>query len=136
EAWRAELLKRHQTIRPFLLVLTEAIEFGAVEGGHLVVEAVRRLPELLTRKKVWRDEVTSGLVTGAWKRLVYANPNGDPDVVDHRAYTFCVLEHLHRGLNRRDVFAKGSERWGIRAPDCSTGRRGSRPRATSSPRCS
>jgi TnpA family transposase len=23
-----------------------------------------------------------------------------------------VLEHLHRGLNRRDVFAKGSDRWG------------------------
>jgi TnpA family transposase len=112
EAWRAELLKRHQTIRPFLPVLIEVIEFGAVEGGDLVVEALRRLPELLTRKKVSRDEITTGLVTGAWRRLVYANPNGDQDVVDHRAYTFCVLEHLHRGLNRRDVFAMGSDRWG------------------------
>ncbi len=36
-------------------VLTQVIEFGAVEGGHLIVRAVRQLPELLTRKKVGRD---------------------------------------------------------------------------------
>lgn len=73
---------------------------------------MHRLPELLTRKKVRSDEITGGLVAGAWKRLVYANSHDEEDVVDHRAYTFCVLEHLHRGLNRRDVFAKGSDRWG------------------------
>jgi hypothetical protein len=53
-------------------------------------------------------------VIGAWKRLVYANRNADASVVDHRAYTFCVLKHLHRRLNRRDVFAKGLDRWGDR----------------------
>jgi Domain of unknown function (DUF4158)/Tn3 transposase DDE domain len=112
QAWRAELLKRQQTIRPFLPVLTEALDFGAVEGGQLVVDALRRLPELLARKKVRRQEIATGLVTGAWKRLVYAGTEGDGDLVDHKAYTFCVLEHLHRGLNRRDVFATGSDRWG------------------------
>jgi TnpA family transposase len=112
EAWRAELLKRHATIRPFLPILTEVIEFGAVEGGQLVVEAVQRLPQLLGRKKVRRDEITAGLVTGSWRRLVYADPNGEPGLVDHKAYAFCVLEHLHRALKRRDVFAKGSDRWG------------------------
>jgi hypothetical protein len=30
--------------------------------------------------------------------------------IDHRAYTVCVLEHLHRALRRRDVFAIGSDR--------------------------
>ena len=54
----------------------------------------------------------AGLVTGAWKRLVFGNSGGDQGVVDYRAYTFCVLEHLHRGLSRRDVFVKGSDRWG------------------------
>jgi Domain of unknown function (DUF4158)/Tn3 transposase DDE domain len=112
EAWRSELLNRYQTVRPFLPLLPEVVEFGAVEGGDLVVEAVRQLPELLTRKKVRSGEITGGLVTGPWRRLVYANPNGEPNVVDHRAYTFCVLEHLYRGLNRRDVFARGSDRWG------------------------
>ena len=27
-------------------------------------------------------------------------------------YVFCVLEHLHRALRRRDIFAVGSDRWG------------------------
>lgn len=111
-AWRAELTKRYQTIRPFLPVLTEVIEFGSVEGGEPVVEAVRHLPELLARKKVMRKEISSSLVTGTWRRLVYAPSDGEQDVVDHRAYAFCVLEHLHRALRRRDVFAKGSDRWG------------------------
>jgi len=31
--------------------------------------------------------------------------------VDHRAYAFCVLEHLHRALRRRDVYAEGSDCW-------------------------
>ena len=51
EAWRAELLKRHATIRPFLPILTEVIEFGAVEDGQLVVEAVQRLPQLLAAQE-------------------------------------------------------------------------------------
>ncbi|PZR85723.1 MAG: hypothetical protein DLM67_25160 [Candidatus Nephthysia bennettiae] len=93
EAWRAELLKRHATTRPFLPILTEIIEFGAVEGGQLVIEAVQRLPELLGRKKVRGDEITAGLVTGSWRRLVYVNPNGEPGLVDHKAYAFCVLDH-------------------------------------------
>jgi hypothetical protein len=33
-------------------------------------------------------------------------------VVDHRAYAFCVLEQMHRGLRRRDLFVHVSERWG------------------------
>ena len=110
EAWRAELLKRHATIRPSLPILPAVIEFGAVEDGQLVVEAVQRLPQLLGRKKVRREEITAGLVTGSWRRLVYADPNGEPGLVDHKAYTFCVLEHLHRALKRRDVDDRQSAR--------------------------
>ncbi len=69
---------------------------------------MRQLPELLTRKKVGRNEITAGQVTGAWRRLVYANPNGDPDVVDHRAYTFLQLteqpdQHLAEITGRLDA---------------------------------
>jgi hypothetical protein len=32
--------------------------------------------------------------------------------VDKAAYSFCILEHLHRALPRRDVFAKDGDRWG------------------------
>ncbi|NYI94279.1 hypothetical protein HNR12_000556 [Streptomonospora nanhaiensis] len=30
----------------------------------------------------------------------------------------CVMEHLHKALRRRDVFARGADRWGAPAPGC------------------
>jgi hypothetical protein len=114
-AWRAELVKRYATVRPFLPLLIDVITFGAVEGGHTVLEAVRQLPALLRRKKVRVAEIATALVTGSWRRLVYSSPEdarGEPGLVDHRAYAFCVLECLHRGLRRRDLFVDGSDRWG------------------------
>ncbi|MEK8174156.1 hypothetical protein NKH77_49795 [Streptomyces sp. M19] len=50
------------------------------------------------------------LVTG-WRRLVFANPSLPQGLVDKAAYSFCVLEHLHRSLRRRDVFARDGDRW-------------------------
>jgi hypothetical protein len=121
--WRAELVKRQATARPFLPSLMDVMAFGAAEGGQVVVDAARRLPILLRRQKVHAAEITTELVTGSWRRLVYRRPQqvgdhvgehtgGGSDVVDHRAYAFCVLEHLHRGLRRRDVFVERSDRWG------------------------
>jgi len=111
EVWRVELVKRYATVRPFLPMLTEVIRFGAVEGGQTGLKAVRGLGELLGRKKVKANEVVTSLVTGTWKRLVFGNPELGRGLVDHRAYAFCVLEHLHRALRLRDVYAEGSDRW-------------------------
>jgi TnpA family transposase len=118
-AWRAELVKRYATVRPFLPPLMEVMAFDAVAGGQAVLEAARRLPALLQRKKVHTTEIAANLVTGSWRRLVYRTPEdaredtrGELGLIDHRAYAFCVLEHLHRGLRRRDLFVEGSDRWG------------------------
>jgi TnpA family transposase len=114
-AWRAELIKRFATVRPFLPLLLDAITFGAVAGADRVLAAARRLPALLRRKKVFAAEIATDLVTGSWKQLVYHRPEdarGEPGVIDHRAYAFCVLEHLHRDVRRRDPFVYGSDRCG------------------------
>jgi hypothetical protein len=118
-----------------LLRLGQVLYFGAAEGGQSVLRALHRLPEALGRPKIPRDAFVADLVTGSWKRFVYATPTtnsplrsngvtrangvtaaaGDGEVldgVDYRAYAVCVLEHLHRALRRRDVFARGSDRWG------------------------
>ena len=44
------------------------------------------------------------------RRLVFPDPATDGPV-DHRAYTLCVFEGVHRALRRRDLFAEGSKRW-------------------------
>jgi hypothetical protein len=93
----------------------EVMTFGAGAGGHATLEAARQLPALLRRKRVQATEIAPDLVTGSWRRLVYRTPEhaqAEAGVIDHRAYAFCVLEQLHRGLRRRDLFVEGSDRWG------------------------
>ena len=110
--WRAELVARYGTVRGFIRLLVDVINFGAVEASAPVVEALSRLPELIGRKRIGAEEVASDLVTGSWRRLVFASPAAAAGTVDKAAYSFCILEHLHRALPRRDVFAKDGDRWG------------------------
>ena len=44
----------------------------------------------------------------AWLRRIV----DDKGQIDRRAYTVCALERLQDGLQRRDVFVRGSQRWG------------------------
>ena len=109
---RAELVKRYATVRPFLPMLTSVVPFGATDAGAPVLAAAQSLADLSGRKRVRASEVDGSLVTGSWRRLVFAAPDVPAGTVDHRAYALCVLEHLHRALRRRDVFAARSVRWG------------------------
>jgi len=76
--------------------------------------AVRALPELARRRVAQKPltgaEIDDQLVTPAWKRAVYANPDLPAGAVDRDAYVVCVLEGLHRSLGRRDVYARPSHR--------------------------
>ncbi|GAA4621992.1 Tn3-like element Tn3 family transposase [Actinoallomurus vinaceus] len=110
--WRAALASRYGTVRGFIRLLVDTVDFGAVEAGAPVVKALKQLPHLVGQRKVAASEVDQQLVTGSWRRLVFANPDVEPGCVEKAAYSFCVLEHLHRALRRRDVFARDGDRWG------------------------
>ena len=109
--WRAELIKRYGTVTGFLGLLAR-LELGAVGARTPVLAALRSLPALVHRKKVFSNELDATLITGSWRRLVFANPELPAGVADHRAYTFCVLEQLHRGLRHREIYAYRGDRWG------------------------
>ena len=125
--WRAELVARYGTVRGFIRLLVDVIHFGAVEASAPVVGALSRLPELIGRKRIGAEEVASDLVTGSWRRLVFASPAAAGGTVDKAAYSFCILEHLHRALPRRDVFAKDATGGATRAPGCWPASGGSPP---------
>jgi len=109
--WRAEPIKRYGTVTGFLRLLAR-LELGAVGARTPVLAALRSLPALVHRKKVFSNELDATLITGSWRRLVFGNPELLAGVADHRAYTFSVLEQLHRGLRHREVYARGGDRWG------------------------
>lgn len=67
-----------------------------------MLAAARSLPELLGRQRVRRNEVDEALVTGSWRRLVFANPDLPEGVVAHRAYALWVLDRLYQSLRHRD----------------------------------
>ena len=50
-----------------------------------MLEAARRLPELVGRRRVLGEELDGSLVTGSWRRLVYVA-------------AACVLDDGHGGL--------------------------------------
>ncbi|WSC31992.1 Tn3 family transposase [Streptomyces sp. NBC_01768] len=112
EAWRSMLVSRFGTVRPFLKLLVTVVDFGATPEGVPVLNALRRLPELKGRKKVGPAEIDATLLSGSWRRLVLSAPHLEPGTVDWKAYTFCVLEQLHRLLRSKQVFAKNSSKWG------------------------
>lgn len=112
EAWRAMLVGRFATVRPFLKLLVTVVDFDATPEGAPVLAALVSLPELMGRKKVGPGEIETGLLGGSWRRLVLTAPHPEPGTVDWKAYTFCVLEHLHRMLRSKQVFARNSSKWG------------------------
>jgi hypothetical protein len=96
--WRAELVKRYGSVTAFLGPLAR-VEFGVIGVRAPVLEAARRLPELVGRRRVLGEELDGSLVTGSWRRLVFSNPELPEGLADHRAYVFCVLE-LNKRTNR------------------------------------
>jgi TnpA family transposase len=111
EAWRAQLVTRFGTVRPFLKLLVTVVDFGATPEGLPVLKALKSLPDLMGRKKVGPAEIDTGLLTGSWRRLVLSAPHLEPGTVDWKAYAFCVLEQVHRMLRSKQVFAKNSSKW-------------------------
>ncbi len=109
---RAELVKRYGTVRPFLARLAVVLPLAATDAGGPTLAALRGLGELTGRRRVRAEETVEEVVTGSWRRLVFADPDLPAGTVDVRAYALCVLEGLHRALRRRDVYAVGSVRWG------------------------
>lgn len=117
--WRAALVERFASVRGFVPLLCEVVEFGATADAARVLHALKGLPELLEArpsKRVpagWLDarRVDVDVVpAGWWRRLVFTP--GRPDGTVHKAgYVFCVLEQFHQRLKRRDIFATASARW-------------------------
>jgi TnpA family transposase len=101
-------------VKPFIDMLASVIPWGCTEAGTELLAALRALPKLLAARKPGVDHIGGfeGLVTGSWRRLVFANPKLEAPLIDRPAYVFAVLEQLHEALRRRDVYAVGASKWG------------------------
>ena len=109
EGHREQMLSGYNTVRRFLPLLLDTIEFHSTDAGENTLRAFEALASVLEhRGKPKSEEVPVELVSRAWRRLVEPKPGR----IDRRAYTFWALEQLREGLHRRDVFITRSDRWG------------------------
>lgn len=107
ELWRTELVKKFGSVRRFVVLLTETVEFRATAEGAPILAAMQSLSSLFGRKKVFPDEVDVDLLRGSWRRIVLL----EDGTVDRKGYTLCVLEQFHRGLLHREIHAVHSRKW-------------------------
>ena len=112
--WRAALVDRYATVRPFIELLAAVIPWGCTAAGSPILAALRGLPKLMAARKPATEHIKDfqELVTGSWRRLVFHHPKLEAPLIDRPAYVFCVLEALHDALRRRDVYAVGADKWG------------------------
>jgi TnpA family transposase len=109
EGHREQMLGAYTTVRRFLPLLLNTVEFQCTDAGEPAVGALRALRQALAESKpLAPSDLPLELVSRAWRRLVAPMPGK----IDRRAYTFWALEQLREGLHRRDVFIARSGRWG------------------------
>jgi TnpA family transposase len=102
------LLGAYSTVRRFLPTLYKTIEFSGAKAGQGVLQAMRFLKQIEGQAKPAMETAPQELLNRAWRKLVI-RADGK---IDRRFYTFCVLEQLQQGLDRREIFVTPSERWG------------------------
>jgi hypothetical protein len=101
-----ELEDHYRSVRRYLPTLLRIISFDSNSAGKPVVDAFAWLRENEQKQKN-ADKAPREVIRKPWKPYVI-NEDG---TLDHRAYTFCVLDELHKALRRRDIFMTPSWRY-------------------------
>lgn len=106
---RKELLAKYGTVAQFLDLFAATIPFAATAAGTQILFALQNLGPSIADGQLKRSDVIESVVTGSWRPLVFGSFSKD---LDAKAYALCVLEAVHGGLRRRDIYVRGSRRWG------------------------
>lgn len=105
----SELLRHYGIVRKFLPLLMEVIKLQATPAGIPILQAWNFVKEHgNAAKNVWKNAPLGGL-NAAWAKVVMDEHRG---VVNHRAYTFWMLEQTLDALRRHDLYILGSEKYG------------------------
>lgn len=102
-----ELVAKWRKLRIFLPTLLRVIEFASNRAGKPILEALNFLQSLESKRQYKMDDAPLKFIPKNWVSLIVKKDGS----IDRKAYTFCVLEELVKGLSCRDLFVDKSERW-------------------------
>lgn len=105
----SELLRHYGTVRKFLPLLMEEIKLQATPAGFFILQAWNFVKDHgNATKKGWKNSPLDGLSAG-WANIVIDKDRG---TVNHRAYTFWMLERTLDALRRHALYIVGSKKYG------------------------
>jgi TnpA family transposase len=102
-----DLLAKWRSIRIFLPTLLRVIEFESNKAGKPILEALNYLKSLEGKRQPQLENVPMNFMPKNWVSSVITTDGN----IDRKAYTFCVLEQLIKGLSCCDLFVNKSEHW-------------------------
>lgn len=103
-----ELKVKYRRIRIFLPKLLQHINFSAAPAGKAIVSALTYLQKNYPQHQ-FDKAIPLEVVNKAW--CPYVLPGFDKNIVDEKAYIFCVLDRLRTALKHREVFVSKSLRY-------------------------
>jgi TnpA family transposase len=118
DTYAQELVGRFLMMRRFLPTFWRTLEFESTPGGRPTLQAIQFLQRIEGRSRTLIQRAPRAVIPRSWQRYVLErHPSPEPGQpselrVNHQAYTVCVVERLHEGLRRHDVFVEPSEHWG------------------------
>ena len=105
DVYYCELAERYRSVRRYFLAVLTHIKFDANPAGKVILAALDWLRDYETTKIT--PDAPRDVISKPWRRYVLT----EAGEINHRAYTFCVLDSLLAALQRRDVFITPSWRY-------------------------
>lgn len=112
-----ELNEKYRTIRLFLPLLLEHIQFNGNISAQPTLDAMEWLTRNMVKRNI-KEPVPQNTVDKRWQQLVFGK---DGEEFDLHAYTFCTVDKLIKSLKIRDLFIQPSWRYSDPRKDLLTG---------------
>jgi hypothetical protein len=87
--------------------LLKVVDFASNKAGQSILDAFKFLQLIEGKRNPILTNAPLKFIPKNWKALVIQKDS----TIERKAYTFCLLEQLIKGLACRDLFVNQSERW-------------------------
>lgn len=103
-----EQLEQYKTVRRFLPMLLNTVNFNASKAGEATLKALKFLTSIEGKRNASFNDAPREIINSGWRDLVI-NPKSKRIV--REGYTLCAMDNLQANLHSRDVFVDKSHRW-------------------------
>jgi len=108
DKYYAEMLEQYRTVRRFLPMLLNTVNFKASKAGETTLKALKFLTFVEGKRSASFNDAPLEIINSGWRDLVI---NPESKRIEREGYTLCAMDNLQANLHSRDVFVDNSQRW-------------------------